>query len=271
MKLLTLNTHSLEEKDMEEKLQLFADFVAGVQPDVIALQEVNQTMTAPLVPQDPAGLVKAQTAVPMRADNYALALNELLRQKGVDYHWTWLPIKTGYSKYDEGLAVFSKQPILDTANLLVSGVDDYTNFQTRRLLGIRTENGWFFDVHMSWWGDPDEPFAAQWNTLMNLLPEDGPIYLMGDFNGDAQIRGENYDLVASDGWFDTYELAVEKDDGWTMFGMIDGWRDQKAVPFRRIDQIWVSEEIPVKTSRIHFNGKNEPIVSDHFALYCETV
>lgn len=46
MKLLTLNTHSLEESDTPAKQRIFAREILKLQPDIIALQEVNQTMTA---------------------------------------------------------------------------------------------------------------------------------------------------------------------------------------------------------------------------------
>lgn len=269
MKLLTLNTHSLEEKDMERKLQIFADFIADTRPDVIALQEVNQTMTAPVVSGQPADMVPVQNTVPLRQDNYALALSQALHKAGLDYTWCWLPIKIGYSKYDEGLAIFSRKPIEETADLLVSAVHDYTNYRTRRILGIRNADGWFFDIHMSWWGDPDEPFLGQWERLCAMLPEQGPVYLMGDFNGDAQTRHETYDLVASDGWMDTYPAARQRDEGWTVSGTIDGWRNQQAAAHRRIDQIWSRKNVPVLRSSVHFNGKQEPVISDHFALMAE--
>ena len=47
MKLLTLNTHSLIEPDYEAKREIFVDFIAREQPEVFALQEVNQTAAAP--------------------------------------------------------------------------------------------------------------------------------------------------------------------------------------------------------------------------------
>ena len=43
---MTLNTHSLEEEDYEAKLHAFAEGVCRAEPDIIALQEVNQTQTA---------------------------------------------------------------------------------------------------------------------------------------------------------------------------------------------------------------------------------
>ena len=49
MKLLTLNTHSLIEPDYEAKREIFVNFIAAEQPEVFALQEVNQTAAAPLL------------------------------------------------------------------------------------------------------------------------------------------------------------------------------------------------------------------------------
>lgn len=43
MKLLTLNTHSLVEKNYPEKLDAFVSVISGIKPDIVALQEVNQT------------------------------------------------------------------------------------------------------------------------------------------------------------------------------------------------------------------------------------
>ena len=50
MKLITLNTHSLAEPDYENKLKLFARAALRETPDVIALQEVNQS-----VDEEPVG------------------------------------------------------------------------------------------------------------------------------------------------------------------------------------------------------------------------
>ena len=67
MKLLTLNTHSLIEPDYEAKREIFVNFIAAEQPEVFALQEVNQTAAAPLL-----GDAAATCIVPMQ-DWLALA------------------------------------------------------------------------------------------------------------------------------------------------------------------------------------------------------
>ena len=75
MKLLTLNTHSLIEPEYEAKREIFVEFLAKEQPDVFALQEVNQTAAAPELEAVPAGYTPCPgNAVPLRADNHAAAV-----------------------------------------------------------------------------------------------------------------------------------------------------------------------------------------------------
>ena len=97
---------------------------------------------------------------------------------------------------------------------------------------------------------------------------------MGDFNSPAEVRGQGYDLVAASRWQDAYILAEEKDEGFTVQGVIDGWREllkEDAIPDgMRIDHIWVSEAVPVNWCSVVFNGKHEPVVSDHFGILMET-
>ncbi len=270
MKLLTLNTHSLQEAEQPKKLDQFVDGVCKNHPDVIALQEVNQNRTAPLLEDIPSGYVPAQKEIPLKADNYAADLAKKLEEKGEPWNWSWLPIKVGYSRYDEGLALFSRKPILEVKVIPVSVIQDYENYRTRKILAIRTEDGWFCSIHMSWWNDPDEPFLPQWQKLNAALDHETPVYLMGDFNGDAAIRNETYDRILSDGWLDTYQLADQKDFGATISGAIDGWKDQPVSEARRIDQIFTDRKISVKSSQVIFNGENEPIVSDHYGILVET-
>ena len=136
---------------------------------------------------------------------------------------------------------------------------------------------WFYTVHMGWWNDSEEPFRHQWKTLNRMLFEKqkkAPVWLMGDFNGPAEVRHESYDLIDRSGWQDTYLLAREKDGGMTVRGVIDGWRDKIAEPEKlegmRIDQIWCSRSVPVLSSKVIFNGENGPVVSDHFGIKIET-
>ena len=82
MKLLTLNTHSLIEPEYEAKREIFVEFIAKEQPDVFALQEVNQTAAAPELKAVPAGYTSCPgNTVPLKADNHAAAVARMLEQK----------------------------------------------------------------------------------------------------------------------------------------------------------------------------------------------
>mgnify|MGYP000008305314 CR=1 FL=1 len=97
MKLLTLNTHSLIEPEYEAKREIFVEFIAKEQPDVFALQEVNQTAAAPELEAVPAGYYPCPgNMVLLKADNHAAAVARMLEERGVHYHWSWLPAKIGY-------------------------------------------------------------------------------------------------------------------------------------------------------------------------------
>ena len=92
------------------------------------------------------------------------------------------------------------------------------------------------------------------------------------FNAPDSLRGQSYDLVARSGWMDTYQAAAWKDEGITVPGPIDGWQDTPGQDpaGMRLDYIWCSRQLPIRSSQVVFNGINGPIVSDHFGVLAET-
>ena len=86
MRLLTLNTHSLVEPDYEAKRKFFVDFIAKEQPDVFALQEVNQTATAPAMSIPLADYCPCSgNGILLKEDNHAAAVAQMLKEEGVHY------------------------------------------------------------------------------------------------------------------------------------------------------------------------------------------
>ncbi|MBQ7835599.1 MAG: endonuclease/exonuclease/phosphatase family protein [Ruminiclostridium sp.] len=270
MKIMTLNTHSLIEGNYSEKLRIFVDAVAVEKPEIIALQEVNQTISAALAGNSIKGYFPCSDSVVIKADNHVYRAAEMLSEKGVDYYWTWLPLKKGYDIFEEGIAVMSRSNILEAAIIPVSKADDYNNWKTRKLLGIRTKalpDEWFFSAHYGWWNDCDDPFRDQWLKTMYSMKKYENAWLMGDFNNPAEIRGEGYDMVESCFWHDSFRLADKKDDGITVSGEIDGWRgENNCKNGMRIDHIWSRKKTIVTSSQVIFNGKNYPVISDHYGV-----
>lgn len=280
MKILTLNTHSLQEENYSSKLDWFIEGILREKPDIIAMQEVNQSTAEDLIPKE---MLEGQYPVPgcmkIRKDNHAANVAYRLRQAGIDCYWAWLPIKLGYGKYDEGVAVLSlgrKIRCLD--QFPISKVNDYYNWRTRAVLGVQVEglSDWFYTVHMGWWDDPEERFVDQWKLLNCCIAAKrmcGTIWLLGDFNAPDTVHGQSYEHMVASGWYDTFQQARRKDSGITVPGAIDGWRDHRTgsrSDGMRLDYIWCSRKKDILSSRVMYNGVKEQVVSDHFGVLIET-
>lgn len=291
MKLLTLNTHSLIEPDYENKLNKTVESIARIRPDIIALQEVSQTADQEILgEEDLQGFFPVSDLdYEVRANNHAARFAASLRNSGANYYWTWIPIKIGYGIYDEGVALFSLSLIVDVDAFRISHCSDYQYWKTRKVLGIRTIDSpdWYYSVHFGWWDDEEEPFKDQWHRLTEHLGErccrkssdmsgtisDGNIILMGDFNSPSQVRGQGYDMICQEGWYDAYELAKEKDNGLTVVDKIDGWKERipegEELIGLRMDLILSKQKLAVSSSHVVFDGQNEPVVSDHYGVIAD--
>jgi len=279
MKILTLNTHSLQEENHGQKLSWFLEGILREKPDIVALQEVNQTAGEELMALE---LLEGQYPIPgcmpIRKDNYAALAASRLRQAGIDCYWVWLPVKRGYDKFDEGIAILSLgRPIRCVDQFPISRVNDYNNWRNRAALGVQLEGleDWFYCLHMGWWNDESELFLDQWRILNSCIAAKrmcGNVWLMGDFNAPDTVPGQSYEHIVASGWIDTYKVAHRKDDGITVPGSIDGWCDsqnREITEGMRLDYIWCSQRKEILSSRILFNGKKEPVVSDHYGVLIE--
>lgn len=284
MKLITLNTHSLVEECYEEKLESFVQVIIKEQPTLFSLQEVNQSLEsleADAPNKEGYVAIKGENII-IREDNHALNVARLLARVGLRYEWTWVPIKVGYGMYEEGLAIFSLSPITEIKECYISQVQDYNNWKTRKILGIKNEeysDVWFFTTHLGWWDDEEEPFSGQWdraNRTITDLVGHNVCYVMGDFNTPDRIRNQGYDYVKKSGWYDVWNLARTKDSGVTVGHVIDGWQDrlsteQACVQGMRLDYIWCNKKVLVESCDVICNGLNYKVVSDHYGVMAEIV
>lgn len=278
MKILTLNTHSHLEENYLRKLACFVELALREHPDLIALQEVNQlTSSAEAELSMLEGMAAAPSGIPVRSDNHAAWIAYLLRAAGIPVSWAWIPVKLGYGRYDEGLALLSMGgSIADLDVVQLSRCSDYDNWKTRKALGVRIDGSedWYYAVHFGWWDDAEEPFQAQWERLNSSISHrkpDSRVWLLGDFNNPAEVRGEGYDCILEDGWQDAWRMARQSGAGATVESPVDGWRDRTdRAGGLRIDQIWCSKRVPVRQARIVFDGKREPKISDHYGILLET-
>ncbi|MBR4284159.1 MAG: endonuclease/exonuclease/phosphatase family protein [Anaerotignum sp.] len=279
MKLLTLNTHSLHGSDWEQKLEWFVEGVLQEKPDIIALQEVNQTITAQTAENVlKEGQTVVSELVQVKQDNFAAQAAYRLRKMGMECFWAWLPVKVGYEKYDEGAAILSiGRKIRKTAVFPISKTWEYQDWRTRAVLGVQVEGctDWFYTVHMGWWQDKEEPFSEQWEKLMAQIKNpsaETTVWLMGDFNAPDIFSDQSYAHICKSGWQDTHITAKEKGNDFTAAGGIDGWKDilpDEDVKGLRLDYIWCKPKQEILSSDIVFNGERGHIISDHFGVIVE--
>ena len=263
MKLLTLNAHSWQETDNVSCLRHVAEALREEQPDVIALQEIYQKQGgAPAAEARlrDSGFVSAGDAI--LTDNWALALSELVP----GWHWTWAFAHIGFRIWEEGIAILSREPILEIRSQDLSAEDIRLR---RRALAVRNRHGWFVSTHLSRWDDLRDHYPRQWSKLNAFARSLGtPCWLMGDFNNPAHLRGQGYDMMLADNWQDCFVRAENRDAGVTVPGQIDGWWDEKVSGFR-IDYCLAAQAGRTLRSRVIFNGDFHPVVSDHFGVLTE--
>lgn len=260
MKILTLNTHSLSGENNSANCHALCNVIEKEKPDIIALQEVNQYMD-----REGVQAIKGHVPVgeiPLKESNFALSMHKILTAMKLCYQFSWLGIKKGYDKFDEGIAIFSLSTIKEAKSLLLSNTSDYNNFKKRMALLVETENGVFINCHLGWEKDEEEPFDSQIKRLNACFNFKKPMYMMGDFNVTPESDG--YRKITSFGWHDTFFMAKERTGEATIKGKIDGWEKNKGS--LRIDYIFANREIDVKISEVLFDGKKTPQISDHFAV-----
>lgn len=256
MKLLTLNCHSWQEDNQYEKIMHLVETIKEQSYDVIALQEVNQTVEEEVV----YGNIKK--------DNFALVLINELKKLGEDQYSLVWGFSHLYKNFEEGLAIITKHPVIDEHSFIASNSMDSTNWKTRKIVGATIQYDdkplSFYSCHMGWWHDEEEPFKDQADNLLKYVNMDKMAFFMGDFNNDAFVDGEGYEYLLSHGLIDTYHLAENKDEGVTVEGEIAGWEGN--VLKKRIDLILTNLKVPVIYSNVIFNNKNKSVVSDHYGV-----
>ncbi|MDR1568328.1 MAG: endonuclease/exonuclease/phosphatase family protein [Streptococcaceae bacterium] len=271
MKCLTLNTHSWIEKDSAIKLAQLTQQIIAADYDIIALQEINQSVAAPKLAETSAYFCPTAQQTPIKADNFAYCLIEALKARGVNYYWAWDMSHIGYDIYEEGASLLSKQKISAESRYVSSShaPDDYHS--RRMVYGITQINHspiFIMSCHFSWWLNENTGFAYEWqNTLDILKAVDYPKLLLGDFNNPDDSMDYQWLTQNSSDLVDSYLIAKKKIGAATVLKNIDGWENNTEA--LRIDYIFVSKTIPVDQYRVVFTGENEPIISDHFGVEIE--
>ena len=259
MKLLTLNCHSWQEENQIEKIKYLAKVINEKDYDVIALQEVSQSVNAENIDSK------------LKKDNFAVLLKEELDKYSLNkYSFCWDFSHIGYDIYEEGLAILTKHKIIDFESFFVTKNEDRSYWKTRKIIRMRIvyneKNLDFYSCHVGWWNDEEEPFKDQIDNIMKKVDKT-ITFFMGDFNNNAFNKGEGYDYLIDKGLRDLYHLAETKDSGITVKGKIAGWDDNEEK--LRLDLMLCNKDIKVKSVKVIFNGENKDIISDHYGVESE--
>ncbi len=273
MRFLTLNTHSWCEIHQIYKIRTLAQFIIDREVDVVALQEVNQLISTPVV-ENPLNY-RGGASIPVREDNYALLLMRALDALGARYEWTLTETHLGWDRYDECVAVLSRLPIREVKPVDMSPA--YTYFQVQRRAAqavlIETASGpfWCATTHMSWWDFEGEPlFAQEFTRLSEALAEcsrTAPVLLGGDFNSAAHLPNEGYAFVTSTGLIDTRHIAEYTEGENTVHREIAGWEGSSES--KRIDFVFTDRPLKVASHAVVFRDNSPEAISDHSGLLIE--
>lgn len=264
MKLLTLNTHSWMEENMEAKCAALVERIVKQDYDLICLQEVNQLINTQPV-SHPLHYQPLEGNPEIHEDNYALRLVEALAAKGKHYNWSWVYNHIGYDRFHEGVAILCQSSI-EVVGVLASTTIIPEDYHTRRALLARTQiAGQSFSVvslHLSWW---EKGFEREWNRLSKALEaESSPLIIMGDFNNPTGNQGYQRVLNANLNLVDSHSIAESVRGDHTIEAAIDGWEGNQAA--LKVDHIFVDKSCHVNASRVVFDGEDGPVLSDHFGL-----
>lgn len=267
MKLLTLNVHAWLEDNQAEKIDVLAQTIVEKGYDIIALQEVNQLMTAPALSRD------------LKADNYGvILLRQINQQVEQKYSLFWSNSHIGYDKYDEGIAFLTRLPVYDVDPFYCSQHQRLDSILSRKILGLTVEyQGKLIDCYSCHINLPNCEGENQLENIRNIVERSqsqNPKILMGDFNTDAITNPQAYEAIKSLGLVDTFELAEQKDSGITVEKAIDGWRghsEEKRLDYIFLNQATLDQPTRVLSSQVIFNGKNKPVVSDHFGVEVDLI
>ena len=262
MKLLTLNCHSWQEENQLDKIKYLACIISEKNYDVIALQEVSQSIKA----DNLEGNIKE--------DNFAVLLKKELdkiTEEKYEFYWDFSHI--GYDIYEEGLAIISRHKFLDTESFFITKNKDRLYWKTRKIvkssIQINKEVFDFYSCHLGWWNDEEEPFKYQADELLKHMNKDRISILMGDFNNNAFIKNEGYDYLMNNNLNDLYLQAENTASKCiaTAKGKIDGWEQNSEQ--LRLDLVLSDKSLKVKYADIIFNGENKKIISDHYGVELE--
>ena len=267
--ILTLNLHTYQEADQKMKFNMISDVIGKMDIDFIAFQECAQYKNAAIT----QGII--------RSNNAALVISGMIGEKyHVNYNFAWNWAHYGWDIWEEGVAVMSKYPVVQSEDRYVSSSTTTTSITSRKVIyaSCQAPGGMFniFSAHTHWRTSlSDEEQSNQINHIKSMVAEKelltpDPFSLAcGDFNGNPTSDypwSEGYNTMMrsgeyADSFLEIYPDANQK-PAQSIYNTIGG-----SLP-GRIDYIFLKKNphIMVVGSQIIFTSGVVGNVSDHFGV-----
>ncbi|KRL38180.1 endonuclease/exonuclease/phosphatase family protein [Liquorilactobacillus uvarum] len=272
MKILTLNCHTSTECDIKKQLDAIVDLIISEKITSFCLQEVKQARVGRII--DHVGLKRIcfieneMDEIPVRSGNFAFLLQKKLQRLKNNFSWTWAASHEIDNSFDEGLAIFSKIPFKNVNTKILTKNFDYKDQRRKKAVAAILKDGrTLINVHFS---KQYKQFLVEWNEVVawtKSLKKDNNLFLMGDFNIDAESNILGYTKICEH-FQDTYADALSRGDGLTVRGAVKGWQDNQIG--KRVDYILAYPTQPIVSSRIYFEGDLTPRISSHAGVVIET-
>ena len=266
---LTLNIHTYQETQQNEKFNLITDLIGKMDVDFIAFQECAQNKSSVIT----EGII--------RKDNMALIISDRLNEKyNADYNYTWNWAHYGWTVWEEGVAELSKHPLIDSDDRYVSSGTSVYNITSRKVIysAYQTPKGRIniFSAHTHWRISlTDEEQNNQIRNIKSMVTEkeslspDAVSFVCGDFNSNPTSDypwSEGYNTMMlnndyKDTFFEIYPGANTRpaqSTYYTVGGDLPG----------RIDYIFMKNNahFTVTDSQIIFKNDVVGTVSDHYGV-----
>ena len=251
MKILSLNLHGFEEKNILLKQKLIVDTIIKEDIDIVFLQEVAQSIHSDILFND------------IKEDNYGYRLTKILQETGHTYYYHYKTGNIAFNKYDEGLAILSKTKLFDIKDFFISKTNSYDSWNTRVIVSAKTiiNNKVFTlaSIHFGW-TDGFEVFEDQVDSLLDNLNNEDTNIIAGDFNVEAGSNEYNY--IVNKGYIDLFY------NGETKFFKVPTHLENMDIHTvsSRIDYVMSNKKSEILNRKILFNEKR---VSDHFGVFVE--
>jgi maltose 6'-phosphate phosphatase len=266
---LTLNLHTYQESNQEDKFNKIVNVIGEMDIDFIAFQECAQHRNSAVVNDN------------IREDNMALIIANKLKEKyGFEYNLVWDWAHYGWNEWEEGIAVLSKYPLIDTDQKYITSNTSPTDIRTRKAIygSYQTPDGKInvFSTHNHWrTSENDQEHNWQFRYLKFMVEDkeetfpDAASFVCGDFNvtptsGHPWSEGY-FIMMEDDDYTDTFlEIYPNANDlpPNRIYSTIPGVSDG------RIDYIFMrnNPRMRVMDAQIIFTPEIVGLVSDHFGL-----